>query len=192
MGDNESMLKPVRVQSGPAPAAAVRWVLRLAIPLALVWVCGPAWAQDGNAKPVYRCPGPPVLYTDALSADEARARGCRTIEGAPVTVVQTRPVAPAATAPAAPAARPADSRVDPAAQRARDSDARRVLADELAREEGRLVELRREFNNGEPERRGDERNYQRYLDRVAEMRAGIARKEADIAALKRELAKLPQ
>ena len=54
------------------------------------------------------------------------------------------------------------------------------------------MELRREFNNGEPERRGDERNYQRYLDRVADMRAGIARKEADIAALKRELAKLPQ
>jgi hypothetical protein len=86
----------------------------------------------------------------------------------------------------------AAERVHPAAQRARDSDARRILADELAREEGRLVELRREFNNGEPERRGDERNYQRYLDRVAEMRAGIARKEADIAALKRELAKLPQ
>jgi hypothetical protein len=182
------MLQPVRVQSCPASAAVVRWVLRLAVPLALVGVCGPVWTQDGSAKPVYRCPGPPVLYTDALSADEARTRGCRTIEGAPVTIVQTRPVAPAA---AAPAVRPAESRIDPAAQRVRDSDARRILTDELAREEGRLVELRREFNNGEPERRGDERNYQRYLDRVTEMRAGIARKEADIAALRRELAKLP-
>jgi hypothetical protein len=151
----------------------------------------PAVAQDGNAKPVYRCPGPPVLYTDALSAAEAGERGCRTIEGAPVTVVQTRPATPA-TASAPAAARPADSRVDPAAQRARDSDARRILADELAREEGRLAQLQREFNGGEPERRGDERNYQRYLDRVAEMRVGITRKESDIAALKRELAKLPQ
>jgi hypothetical protein len=50
--------------------------------------------------------------------------------------------------------------------------------------------LQREFNNGEPERRGDERNFQRYLDRVAEMRAAVQRKEADIAAIRREIAKL--
>ena len=55
----------------------------------------------------------------------------------------------------------------------------------------RLVELRQEFNGGEPERRGDERNYARYLERVAEMKAAIGRKEADIAAIRRELAKLP-
>jgi hypothetical protein len=148
-----------------------------------------AWAQDPS-KPVYRCPGPPVLYTDALTAQEARDRGCRTIEGAPVTVVQTtrRPAAGAAPA----ASRPADARVDPASQRARDSDARRILGDELQREEERLAALKKDYNNGQPERNGDERNFQKYLDRVAEMKAGIARKEADIAALKRELAKLPQ
>jgi hypothetical protein len=50
--------------------------------------------------------------------------------------------------------------------------------------------MRAEFRNGEPERRGDERNFARYQERVAEMRAAIQRKEADIAALKRELAKL--
>jgi hypothetical protein len=131
-----------------------------------------------------------VLYTDALTAQEARDRGCRTIEGAPVTVVQTtrRPAAGAAPA----ASRPADARVDPSAQRARDSDARRILGDELQREEERLAALKKDYNNGQPERNGDERNFQKYLDRVAEMKAGIARKEADIAALKRELAKLPQ
>src|SRR5262249_11327309 len=68
--------------------------------------------------------------------------------------------------------------------------ARRILGDELRKEEDRLAALQKEYNNGEPERRGDERNYQRYLDRVSEMKAGIARKEADIAALKREIAKL--
>ena len=58
-----------------------------------------ARAQDA-ARPVYRCPGPPVLYTDTLSAQEARDRGCRTIEGAPVTIVQApRPRLPA-SAPA--------------------------------------------------------------------------------------------
>ncbi len=49
----------------------------------------------------------------------------------------------------------------------------------------------KEYNNGEPERHGDERNYQKYLDRVAEMKAAIARKESDVAAIRREIAKLP-
>jgi hypothetical protein len=148
-----------------------------------------AWAQDGT-KPVYRCPGPPVLYTDALSAQEAKDKGCRTIEGTPITVVQGP--ARRAPAPAAPAAasKPGE-KVDPAAQRARDTDARRILSEELQREEERLAALKQEFNGGEPERRGDERNFARYQERVAEMRAAIQRKEADIAALRRELAKLP-
>jgi len=172
----------------------------------------PVLAQDSN-KPVYRCPGPPVLYTDALTSVEARERQCRTIEGALVTIVQGR--APAArlapgasgavTAPiSAPvsgpgsgpvsggsAARPVD-RIDPAAQRARDTDARRILGDELRREEERLTMLQKDYNNGQPERRGDERNFQKYIDRVADLKAGIQRKEADITALRREIAKLPQ
>ena len=88
---------------------------------------------------------------------------------------------PAATAGNA-AARPPEARVDPGAQRARDSDSRRILEGELRREEERLAEMRKEYNNGEPERQGNERNYQKYLDRVAEMKSGIARKESDIAA----------
>lgn len=152
--------------------------------LVLLWPAANLHAQD---KTVYRCPGPPVLYTDAMSPQDAKDKGCRAIEGTPITVVPAiRP------RPAASTARPGEARVDPADQRARDSDARRILADELKREEERLAALRQEFNNGEPERRGDERNYQKYLDRVAEMRSAIQRKEGDVAALKRELGKLPQ
>jgi hypothetical protein len=144
-------------------------------------------AQD--SKPVYRCPGPPVLYTDQLTVQEAREKGCRAIEGTPVTVIPaTKPRPPASGS----APRTGEGKVDPAEQRARDSDARRILGEELKREEERLAVLKKDFNNGEPERRGDERNYQKYLDRVAEMKAAIARKEADIAAIRRELAKLPQ
>jgi len=158
------------------------WILCVTAMLA-----GHAAAQDA-AKPVYRCPGPPVLYTDALSAQEARDKGCRLIEGAPVTVVQMpkRPAPPPASA-----ARSGESRVDSAAQRSRDSDSRRILETELKREEEALAVLKKDFNNGEPERRGEERNFAKYQERVAEMRAAIGRKEADIAALKRELAKLP-
>lgn len=146
----------------------------------------PAGAMAQNA--VYKCPGPPVLYTDQLSSQEARDKGCVLIEGAPVTVIQAPPKPKPAPAPAA--ARSGEGRVDPADQRARDSDARRILADELKREEERLAQLQRDYNNGEPERRGDERNYARYQERVAEMKSAIQRKEADIAALKREIGKL--
>ena len=151
---------------------------------------GPRSAQ---AATVYRCPGPPVLYTDALTADEARERGCRTIEGAPVTVIQgTRPRPPATSAAnGASAPRPGESRVDPAAQRQRDADARRILEAELRREEDKLAALKRDFNNGEPERRGDERNFQTYLDRVAQIKAAVGRSESDAAAIRRELGKLP-
>lgn len=137
---------------------------------------------------VYRCPGNIYTSNAELTPAQAEQRGCREIEGAPITVIQGPTPRPAASAPAA---RPPGARINPETQRERDSDARRILGEELRREEGRLAELKREYNNGEPERRGDERNYQRYLDRVAEMKAAIARKEADVAALKRELAKLP-
>jgi hypothetical protein len=132
-----------------------------------------------------------VLYTDALTAKEARDKGCRTLEGAPITVVQsTKPRTGSATASSAP--RPADQRVEPNDQRNRDSDARRILEAELKREEERLAQMQKDYNKGEPERLGDERNYQKYLDRVADMKASIARKESDIAAIRRELSKLPQ
>jgi hypothetical protein len=173
-------------------------MLELSRTALLMLLAMPALAQDGG-KPVYRCPGPPVLYTDALSAAEARDKNCRTIEGAPITIVQAPPKAkPAAAASVAStaasngAAPRATEKVDPAAQRARDTDAKRILADELKREEERLGALVKDYNGGEPERRGDERNFQKYADRVADMKAAIARKEADVAALKRELAKLPQ
>lgn len=165
--------------------------------LLMAWVAGTAalapLAATAQGGTVYRCPGPPVLYTDALSPEEARERGCRTIEGAPITIIQApkpRPV-PAGAASGSVASRPAEAKVDPAAQRQRDSDARRILEAELRREEDKLAALKRDYNNGEPERRGDERNFQNYLDRVAQMKAGIARTESDIAAIKREIAKLP-
>jgi hypothetical protein len=157
----------------------------LSLVLAAYLLAAGAQAQSGV---VYKCPGTTVLYTDQLSPVEARDRGCTTIEGAPITILQGRP---RVAASAASATKPGEAKIDPAAQRGRDSDARRILTDELNREEGRLAALQKDFNNGEPERRGDERNYQRYMDRVADMKAAILRKEADIAALKRELGKLP-
>ena len=141
---------------------------------------------------VYRCPGPPVLYTDALSAKEAYEKGCRTIEGTPITIVQSPRPRTGATAVGTISgwARGAESRVDAGQQRVRDDERRRVLQTELRQAEERLGTAQREFAAGQ-ERRGDERNYQKYLDRMAELKDNIARYEADVQALKREIAKLP-
>ena len=62
----------------------------------------------------------------------------------------------------------------------------------MKKAEARHSELMREYNNGEPEKRGDEaRNFQKYADRVAELKAGLARNESDIAGIRRELGRLP-
>src|SRR6185295_16956390 len=79
-------------------------------------------------------------------------------------------------------------RVDADDQRARDADARAILEAELKKAETRQAELVKEYNNGEPEKLGPEhRNEQKYLDRIAELKASIARNENDIAGIKREL-----
>ncbi len=143
-----------------------------------------AWAQGGT---VYRCPG--NVYTSQITDKEAKDRGCRTIEGAPITIVSPPKRAPV-QASSGPGRPEGGTKVDAKEQRARDSDARAIVEAELRREEEALAALQKEFNYGEPDRQGDERNYQRYLDRVEEMRSAIARKQADVAALRRELSKL--
>jgi hypothetical protein len=93
----------------------------------------------------------------------------------------------AKSAAASPAAFP---RVDSATQKNRDSERRSVLEQELQSEEAKLAGLRAEYNNGEPERQGGERNYQKYLDRTARLRDDVARSEANVASLRRELSNL--
>ncbi|WEF30775.1 DUF4124 domain-containing protein [Pseudoduganella chitinolytica] len=100
-----------------------------------------------------------------------------------------RPATSAAAATPAPAPS-AFPRVDSAEQKARDADRRQILTDELNAEMTKLGELRREFNNGEPERRGDERNYAKYQERVANLKTSIARSEQNVEALKREIANI--
>jgi hypothetical protein len=141
----------------------------------------PAQAQER----IYRCGNE---YTN--NAQVAKSRNCTPMEGGNITIVEgTKPVA--RSAPAA-APRSGSDRVDPASQRARDSDAKAILETELRKAEERLAQARKEYANGEPEKQGIEsRNYQRYLDRVAELKAAVARAESDVAGLQRELGRLP-
>ena len=144
---------------------------------------GPTHAADVT----YKCPH--NVYSNTIGPKEAKDKGCTVFEGSPITVIQGGKPRSAASA----ASGGGGNRVDPAEQRARDTDARRILEAELRREEERLAAMKLEYNNGQPDRQGNEvKNNQKYLDRVADMKTAIARKEGDIAALKRELLKYPQ
>ena len=149
-----------------------------------------AWAQQ-----IYRCAGVAGGAPEYINnVKDALSRNCKAVSGGNVTVVQGTPVpkAPArvaTTSPATAGTSRADSSPD---QRARDSDSRTILESELRKSEVRLSELQKEYNNGEPEKQGIEgRNYQRYLDRVSELKDSIARSQSDIAGLKREISRLP-
>jgi hypothetical protein len=85
-------------------------------------------------------------------------------------------------------ARPADfPRVSDEVQKRRDDERKQILLDEMSKEQKRLADLRAEYKNGEPERRGDERNYAKYQERTANLKEDVERSEKNVAALQREL-----
>lgn len=144
-------------------------------------------AQDA----IYRCGNE---YTN--NATDAKNRGCKLVQGGNVTVIAA-PTKPAvgqtgrvASGGASPSSPPNSPRVDANDQKTRDSDARTILEGELRRTQARQSELLKEYNNGEPEKLGPEtRNHQKYLDRIAELKAALARSDEDIAGIKRELSR---
>jgi hypothetical protein len=142
-------------------------------------VLGFANAQAADDR-IYRCGNE---YTNTVP--DAQAKNCKLISGANVTVIQAvKPPPGKASSPG--------QRSDTPDQRAKDSDARMILEAELKKAESRHVEILKDYNNGEPERLGPEtRNNQKYLDRVAELKAALGRNEADIAGIKRELSRVP-
>jgi hypothetical protein len=152
----------------------------LLIPLLVVASGSASWAQDR----IYRCGNE---YTNTVP--EAQAKNCKLISGGNVTVVQAPK--PAGGTRVAAATQPSQ-RVDAGEQRAKDSDSRLILESELKRAETLHAELLKEYNNGEPEKLGAEmRNNQKYLDRVADLKAKISRNERDIDGIRRELSRVP-
>jgi hypothetical protein len=80
--------------------------------------------------------------------------------------------------------------VDEKTQKKRDGDRKKILQDELANEQKKLNELNSTYQNGNPERLGDERNYEKYQERTAAMKADIDRSQKNIEALQREITNL--
>ncbi len=158
--------------------------------LALAFCMGAAALPQARADGIYLC----VDANGRRELTDTNRRGCKEINvpgaiAAPPAHHGGIP-AHAASAPQA-SVTPADfPKVDSAQQKARDNDRRDILNDELQREQRRLGDLRHEFNNGEPERQGNERNYAKYQERVAQMRDNISRTEKNIEALRREIASI--
>ena len=154
-----------------------RFVFLSWVPLALLCATGLANAEQDLYKCVDASGG--VTY-----ANTGSTKGCTKIAVDPVVIPK---LSTPQKAQASPSTFP---KVDSTTQKARDTDRRRILDDELRDKEAKLADLKREYNGGEPERQGNERNYQRYLDRVERLKADIARSESDIGSIKSEIGKV--
>jgi hypothetical protein len=160
-------------------------------PLALILLTGLAVPAHAD---IYKCLDADgrVTYTN----DRSLGRGCVRLQAdQPVSSIPAparRPAAaPAATQPSPATASPgAFPRVSPNDQRNRDDARRQVLESELATEETALAEAEKALAEQEAVRLGDERNYQKVLDRLQPFKDKVDLHKRNIEALRREISGL--
>ena len=129
-----------------------------------------------------------VTYSDA-EVRGAKKSSC--FDPPPVPPPPPQPAKPTVTPPAATSPAPGGlPNVDPTTQRRRDDSRRKILEQELTIEERSLAEARKALADGESVRMGDERNYQRYLDRVQGLKDRVSQHERNVGAIKQELSNL--
>jgi Domain of unknown function (DUF4124) len=115
--------------------------------------------------------------------DETKGQNCSVVMRE-ISVVPAIPPARNAAANPSPAGFP---KVDPATQKNRDVARRRILEEELSGEEKALAQAKTELTEQESIRTGDEKNYQRVLDRLQKYKDEVERHEKNVEALKKEL-----
>jgi hypothetical protein len=138
-----------------------------------------------------------------LSAGAASAQTCKYVDSegrvtySNVAIKNAKKVScfepvkpPPQQSPAAPPNAAAKPRVDSTTQRQRDDDRRNILEAELRTEEEQLAQAKRELAEQEAIRTGDERNYERVLERLKPYQEAVAQHEKNVAALRQELANL--
>ena len=81
-------------------------------------------------------------------------------------------------------------RVQEDTQKARDTDRQRILEQEMAGEQRNLEQAKKELAEQEAVRSGDEKNYQRVLDRLQPYKDRVSQHERNIQAIQKELGKL--
>jgi hypothetical protein len=202
---------PVQCPTRTASAVLFSWLPSATAVLFSLWLFAsgllltsePAQAQQA----VYRCgqeytnaPREPALCEPLAPQAITVINGTRPVpqlqpQATTALPKLSAPAEPVATAPAA-AAQPrtpaVPSSLRDVQQSERDAQARTILMQELDKARAQLAQLVHSYNLGEPEKWASEtRNHQKYLDRVAEMKAAIERTERDIDSLQRELARRP-
>jgi hypothetical protein len=157
--------------------------LVLAALIALTLGAGTAFAQGGAT---FRCvdAGGRSTYTNVK--EEMTGRRCTPVSRE-VSVVQTPGVREAKKASPKEGAPGASASKKPASASSRTTDRQRILEDELSDEERRLNEAKQRLNEQQSIRNGDERNYQRVIDRLKPYVDAIEQHEKNIVQLKREL-----
>jgi hypothetical protein len=128
-----------------------------------------------------------VTYSDA-PVKGATKSSC--FEAPPVPPPPPTPQKSSAPSGATPAPAGGLPNVEPATQKKRDDSRRKILEDELASEDKALAAARKALAEAEAVRYGDERNYQRVLDRLQPFKDRVAQHERNVNALKQELANL--
>lgn len=128
---------------------------------------------------VWKCVGPDgrPQYTNVQR--DAAGRNC-TVVSKEVSVVPGFKAPPASKGEGYP-------RVDGETQKARDDGRRKILQEELAAEEQKLNEAKTKLAEQEAVRYGDEKNYQRVLDRLKPYQDAVDAHSKNVAALKKEL-----
>ncbi len=137
----------------------------------------PAWADT------FKCMDANGRATYTNMKEQTKGKNC-TVVSREISVVPAAPAARANKEASSPAGFP---KVDPSTQRNRDEARRRILEEELSGEESALAQAKAELARQESIRTGDERNYQRVIDRLQKYKDEVERHEKNVAALKREL-----
>ena len=130
---------------------------------------------------VWRCVGPDgrPQYTNVKA--DAQGRNC-TVVNKEVSVVPAYKQPPSAAKND-----PSYPNVDRETQKTRDDGRRKILQEELEEEEQKLADAKAKLQEEEGVRLGNERNYQRVLDRLQPYKDAVAEHEKNIGALKKEI-----
>ena len=136
-------------------------------------------------SPTFRCLDANGRSTYTNIKEETVGKKC-TIVSREVSVVPANQIGPqAGVAPKPPSANPPQQPASTAASRA--NDRRKILEEELEGEQKRLTDARQKLAEQQAIRNGDERNYQRVLDRLKPFAETVEQHEKNVEQLRKEL-----
>lgn len=145
----------------------------------------PARAQSAPEGTIWSCRDKDGRTHVTNLREDTTGKDCRVIRQ---TRVQVVPAPASASKPAAkPAAGTSFPKEDSQARASARDRQREILERELAQEEKLLEQARKELEEQESVRYGDERNYARVLERLQKYKDAVELHEKNIESLRREL-----